>query len=395
MCSPFLSRAALVCVLFAAASASAADDPMERARQAHANGTAAFQLGKYEEAAKLFEDAYRLSRFPGQLMAAAHSYRRSFETTKNLEHGQRAVELYRAFLSEAQASAGMRPIAKSLMAQIEQSLAQERVRQRADQILKASGRAGLFIADQLIAEGDLKTAATVIDRVLAASGNPRDVVIEGNEKRALVAGSLGERERAIECFKIALTLDPSFAVPDGAAAATVESYRAAKSALGGTHPLAISHVPVAQVQRSRALDLQVTVDSDPLHIIDGFVVRYRAGSGAFSSTRAGVRTPLSIPASFMQALSGGTRVEYVVAAVDERDGELAVLGSEKEPFVALVRPEAGELTAVAGAPRKPWYKKGWVWGVLVGTAAVVAGAGVGIYYAVPQATLPSRQIPTQ
>jgi tetratricopeptide (TPR) repeat protein len=367
---------ALVLVCASAHAQQPAPKDSERARQAYTEGEAAYRLDRFDEAAKKYEEAYRIMKFPSILFDIAQCYRRQWETDKNPANLRRALDLYKAFLRDAP-TASKRPVAERLVPDLEKALASENRRRREELLGRASGREGITVADQLIAENAFADAAAVLDRVLASSGNPREVVVAAYGKRAQVAAALGQKDMALEAFKRTLSLDPGYPAPSDAAAQ--QAFAGAREYLSSKRPLAITHVPPGDIPAGHTAHVQVTVDSDPMQMIDELAVFYRvAGGGAYSQSRVKKDThEIDIPAAFLSGLPAGTRVEYYVAAVDRFGGELATQGSSREPFVfqlgSLERQNGETPTAEA-----PIYRKWWFW-ALVGGVAV--GGGTGAYFA--------------
>jgi tetratricopeptide (TPR) repeat protein len=351
---------------------------MDRAKKTYSEGASAYQLGRFDEAVKKFEDAYRVTSFPTMLFDIAQCYRRLYETTRDLAQLRKALDIYKAFLRQAPANASKRPAAQELVPRLERTLTEETQRQREAMLTRAAGREGLTIADQLVADGALKEALLVLDRVLQTRENPRDVIQAALVKRGVVAGSLGQEALATESFKGAMALDPSLVLPDGSGPATTAAFVAAKKFWQGKRPLTVAHVPPGALPGTKAARLVVTVESDPLAMVKQVAVRYRlGGQGAFSSAAAPASAgAVEIPSTFLAGLAPATRVEYYVVALDATDGELAAVASAKEPFAVTV---AGELGGGGGPGTRgtPWYRKWWVWTIAV---AVVAGVGLGAYF---------------
>jgi len=368
----------LLLALAAPATTRAQKSDAERARQAYADGEAAYRLDRFDEAAKRYEEAYRLSKYPTILFDIAQCHRRQYETDRTLDHLRKAIDLYRAFLRDAP-TASKRPVAARLVPELEKTLAAETRRRRQELIAKANGAEGLKLAEQLVAEGQTQDAAMVLDRVIAARGNPHEVIVVAFGRRAVVAGLLGQKDVAIEAFKRALTLDPGLAPPGGADRATQEAYQAAKQVLAGKRPLTLSQVPPGDVQPGQPARIGVAVESDPVQMVEQVAVFYRlGGSGAYSVSRAkkdaGV---IEIPGAFLSGMPGGSRVEYYVAALDAFEGQLVTLGTPSDPFVfAVGRPPEPVGAAADSGP--PWYRKWWVWAIVGGVAA---GGGAGAYLA--------------
>jgi tetratricopeptide (TPR) repeat protein len=64
-------------------------------------------------------------------------------------------------------------------------------------------------------------------------------------------------------------------------------------------------------------------------------------------------------------------------AADEELGRKERERREEERKDALARAAAAALVA-QGPPKKPWYKRAWVWGVIGGVVVVGVGVGVGV-----------------
>jgi hypothetical protein len=63
---------------------------------------AAFARGEFKDAATLFENAYELDHVEGVLFNAAQAHRRAFETAHEPSERDRAAELYKAYLVNAE-----------------------------------------------------------------------------------------------------------------------------------------------------------------------------------------------------------------------------------------------------------------------------------------------------
>jgi tetratricopeptide (TPR) repeat protein len=364
-------------LLVCATAAAQQPKDSERARQAYTEGEAAYRLGRFDEAAKKYEEAYRIMKYPTILFDIAQCYRRQWETDKNVANLRKSIDLYKAFLRDA-GNASKRPVAEKLVPDLEKLLAAEDRRRRQDLIARASGAEGLTVADQLISEGAFGDAATVLDRVLASRGNGRDLIVAAYGKRGVVAAQLGQKEMAQEAFKRALSLDPGYPAPSDVGAA--QAYREAHDFIVQKRPLAIAHVPPGDIPVGHSAHVKVTVESDPMQMIDQLAVFYRvAGGGAYSQSRVKKDAgEIDIPAAFLAGMSGGTRVEYYVAGLDRFDGELVTLGSAREPFVFQLGGTTHDENGGAIAAESPFYRKWWFWAIVGGVAV---GGGTGAYFA--------------
>ncbi len=350
---------------------------VERARKAYEEGAAAYKLGSFGEAAARFEEAYRIMQFPTMLFDIAQSYRRLGEEKGRVQDLRKALELYRAFLRDAAPGADRRPIADKLIPGLEKQIAAQSRRLREELMTRAAGQEGLFLADQLVAEGATADALSVLDRVLLGPRNPRAVILGALVRRGVCASRLGRRDVAIESFRRALSLDPGVPLGSDDAAATA-AWSAARQGLGERQrALALVHVPPGAVARGQDGRVRVSVEADAAALVSELMLHYRpAGQGAYSSVRAPREArELAIPAAFLVNLRGGAAVEYYVTALDAREGVLVTAGSATEPFVLQIAAPAAEREARADvAPA--WYQRWWVWGLAAG---VVAGAAGGAY----------------
>ena len=247
------------------ATEKASEAEEAKARQAYQDGDAAYKTGRYEDAAKSFESAYRIIKFPTIMFDIAQSYRRWYEKDKDVDKLRRSVEMYKAFLRDSLPGAKQRTVAERLIPDLEKTIVAESRRRREELIAKATGKNGLFLADQLVAENSLKDAALVLDRVLASRGNSREVM----------AGAKDERDVAVEAFKRALVIDPGFILPEGIEKATTTAFEAAQKALANTKPLMLAHVPPGDVPKNRAVKIPFKLESDPLSQVEQVSVFYR------------------------------------------------------------------------------------------------------------------------
>src|SRR5262245_16920640 len=97
-------------------------DDEAKAHKVYSEGEASYRLGKYEQAAQKFEEAYRLSKAPNLLFDAAQAYRRVYEQSKKTEHARQAQQLYRNFLNVATPGDKMRPKAEKFLAELDNIL---------------------------------------------------------------------------------------------------------------------------------------------------------------------------------------------------------------------------------------------------------------------------------
>ncbi|HEY3352855.1 MAG TPA: hypothetical protein VGQ83_06375, partial [Polyangia bacterium] len=162
---------------------------------------------------------------------------------------------------------------------------------------------------------------------------------------------------------------------------TAAAYAAARRYWQGKRPLAITHTPPGAVGRGQPARILVTLESDPLAMVNQVAVFYRlSGAGAYSVSKAAVGGgAVEIPALFLSGLGGSKGVDYYVAALDDREGELYTIGKPNESFMLMVGGEPAEEPGITSRPgrRVAWYRTWWVWAIAGG---VVAGTTTGVYF---------------
>ncbi|MBS2025130.1 MAG: tetratricopeptide repeat protein [Deltaproteobacteria bacterium] len=126
--------AACLVSLWAPALLAQSDDAAARA--AYAKGQTEYNLGNYDGALKMFEEAYRLKPVPPLLFNIAQCHRNNGDL-------QKAANTYRSFIRNANPTDKNLGLAKELLAQVEDALK----KQSAAQSAKPQGLAGLGAAD--------------------------------------------------------------------------------------------------------------------------------------------------------------------------------------------------------------------------------------------------------
>ena len=104
---------AIVLVLVIPQALAASDPNAQRAREATNRGTAAYNLGAYEEAAGHYEEAYRLVQDPALLFNVGQSWRRAGRPDK-------ALTAYRSYLRTAPEEAPNRGLVARWVRELEQ-----------------------------------------------------------------------------------------------------------------------------------------------------------------------------------------------------------------------------------------------------------------------------------
>jgi tetratricopeptide (TPR) repeat protein len=113
-------RGGILLLLVWSASAWAAPP---QAKGLYLRAEAAYALGKFDEAATLFEKAYEQSHNPNVLFDIAQSYRLQSEQTSDLALLRRALVVYQSYLRAAP-TGSKRPVAEKFLSQIQAKLSQ-------------------------------------------------------------------------------------------------------------------------------------------------------------------------------------------------------------------------------------------------------------------------------
>ncbi|HEY7375011.1 MAG TPA: tetratricopeptide repeat protein [Polyangia bacterium] len=356
-----------------AGGARAATDPeaaqaaarRDEAKAAFGRGNAAYNLGKYADAIAEFERAYALSRLPEILFNLGQCYRKQWEAEQRSELGRRALHYYEALVREAPSSK-FRPDAEQFIGELGPAVAAAEARERQSKIAAARGAEALQLARTMFEAGQLNDAAAVLDRLLRAPDNGRELLAESYLLRGRVAAGQGDPLAAEVQFRRALELQRTIEIadPKPQEAAALEAAR--KTAGGG---LRLVQTPLGDVAANQPARIDVKVEGDSEKMVAVLELGYRtADTGAFLTTRATPPAALAVPAP---SLSPGARVDYYVRALDEHGGVVAESGSPTLPF----RLQVAAPIALRREPQR-WYQKWWFW---TAVGAVVAGAGAVTY----------------
>jgi tetratricopeptide (TPR) repeat protein len=120
----------VVCIVLSLVERPARGEPVDPARTIYAEAERAYRQGRYADAARQYEEAFRLRRMPAILADIAKSYGGWYEKSGDLEHLKKAVDFYRAFLREAPHNAPLRSAAEKLLPGLEKTLAAQLEQQK-------------------------------------------------------------------------------------------------------------------------------------------------------------------------------------------------------------------------------------------------------------------------
>jgi tetratricopeptide (TPR) repeat protein len=361
------------------ARAQATVDLTQLGKQEFEAGQKEFNLGHFEKALEHFESSYRLTNRPALLFNLGYVLKQLFERTRKIEYAEKAIDRFGAYLKETRGaddpqSVKQRERVEHELAAVTDELAKERA-------ARAQGEETLQLGEELLAKGKIAEARAQLERFEKSPGNERSGVARSLVLRGGILIAEGDTPGAIEAYGRALSLDRSVAQPADAPEVAKNAFSEAQKRVGPVPPVGALHTPPGSVKPGAPLELSFTLASDPMHVVAGLQLFYRAGSGAFSSLPLQPVGKVALPRVFTGALLPGVHIEYFANVVDANGAILQHLGSVALPYAVQVE-----------MPRPPGIaKKGWFWGVMAGVAAVAAtGIALGVYYSQPA---PATRVP--
>ncbi len=318
-----------------AALVAASPGATQKAKRAHDEATVLFDLGRYGEAAKLFEEAYRLRPDRvGLLFNAAAAHEHAYRTTGDAQSLGRALELYRncralRCVPVAQVDAALDALGR---ARTERERRAEEERLRA-----ATGQTALELAGSLLEQGRPQLARGLAERVLGERGLSRVHAVEARRLLAYADSRMGSGAAAEKAFRELLSLSPELAAPAVSDQQARRAFDAARAALGGRF-LDVVMVPLGDLRPGLPARLALEVRADPASLVREIVVAFRQkGPGAYAELRfPHPGAPPTLPAEFLGAIGEGAIIEYHARVLGEREAVLVLLGSADEPFHARV-----------------------------------------------------------
>ncbi len=357
-----------------AALVAASPGATQKAKRAHDEATVLFDLGRYAEAARLFEEAYRLRPDRvGLLFNAAAAHEHAYRTTGDGQSLVRALELYRncralRCVPVAQVDAALDALGRA-RTERERRAEEERLRQ-------ATGQAALDLGARLLDEGRPQLARVLAERVLAERGLPRARAVEARRLLAYSSIRMGDAPVAEQAFRELLSLSPELVAPEASDQQARRAFDAARAALGG-RALDVVMVPLGDLRPGVPARLALEVRADPAALVREIVVAFRVkGAGAYAELRfPQPGGPPTLPAEFLGTLGDGAVIEYHARVLGEREAVLALLGSPDEPFHARVALPVPKRPPFLPPPPPPVERTRWQ------TAGAVSTIAGGIVFA--------------
>jgi tetratricopeptide (TPR) repeat protein len=373
-----LAALGVVCMLRLASAQAPAPDPLAEGRRLYLLADQELNLGHYEKALEHLESAYRLTSRPALLYNLGYVNRQLFSRTRKLDYLTHAIDLYRAFLDSLKSASDEKALANKARAEKELKAAEDDLAQ--EQAARTKGEESLELGERFLHEGRAAAAQEQLESYLRNPGNERPGVVRALMLKAAIAAAANDISAASDAYARALLLDRSVALPPKPSEAARRAFTQAQLKLGDTPVFTVAHTPPGSLKPGAIVDLVFTSGRDPIGVARGIVVRYRAGSGAFSPLPVQPLGRVSLPRSWSSTLLPGARVDYYGDVVDERGAILQHLGSPSLPFaVEVERP-----------PAKPITRKWWFWTATVG---VIAAAGLAIGLGVGLSEPPRPEIP--
>jgi tetratricopeptide (TPR) repeat protein len=360
-------------VLWVLAWGARADDADQQARARYAEGDTALRLGQYAKAIEAFEDAYRLSHRVEILYNIGLAYRRAYSVDGEPEHLRRALDLYETFMRQTP-SENERKVTGGVVKELREQLAAVEERERLSRLRNVTSPQ-LQDALKLFVSGKGPEALERLDKLLEAGSHPQGMVEDIFRLEGEIAADIGQPASAEEAFKKLLALAPGFVVSPKASALVRTAFANSTAYWKGKAALHISHGAPPPAVPDRPLSIPVSVDQDPMLMVARVTVHYRvAGQGSFATVTRTGPGDLLIPGPALPTTPNGYRVEYYIEAADRFGNVLATIGGERVPLSFPVISQA-EVERQAEAA-KPWYKRPWIWALVVVGVGGATTAGV-------------------
>jgi tetratricopeptide (TPR) repeat protein len=335
-------------------------------------------LGHFEKSLEHFEACYRLTSKPQLLYNLGYVNRQLFERSRKLAFLEQAIERFKGFLSNTNGSTDPKVVAQRPRAETDLKSAEDAYAR--EQAKRAKGEEALALGEEFVKQGRVGEARVQLDRYEKAPNNERAGLARAFVLRAAIAIADGKPALARDAFAAALELDKSIVLPIDAPEASRSAFAEAERLLGAVPALAVTHNAPGSLKPGLPVVLSFTSTPDPMKLVRSIELRYRAGSGAWStlSVQPG---PVKLPPAFSSGLLPGAKIEYYGELVDPNGAVLQHLGTEALPFQVEVE-----------RPVQSVVKKWWFWTAAVAVVAVAAGAiGLTAYYTNP----PPIEIPFQ
>jgi len=373
-----MTRALIILTLLGSLAHAQTPELLALGKKEFEAGRAEFDLGHYDEALQHFEASYRLTDKPALLFNIGYVHRRLFDRTRRLDQLELAIERFRTFLKRTAQEVDATVVAQR--GRVERDLKDAEDTLATEQAARARGEETLRVGEELTRKGRIDEARAQLDRFVRTTDPPneRPGLVRAELLRAALAIVSQDPTAAENAYARALTLDHGATPPVNPISAEV--FARARARVGNLPPLSVTHLPPGAARVGQPITIGFQVASDPMKMIAGVVLHYRAGSGAFSTVPRAEAGPIALPREFTQGLSSGATVEYYADVVDEAGAMLEHLGSASLPFSLRV-----------GSARGPVTKKWWFWVATAGAVAVAATAiGLGVGLSQPQ---PAKEIP--
>jgi tetratricopeptide (TPR) repeat protein len=379
---------------------------LAQAKRAFEEGNLAYQVGRFDDAIRQFEEAYRLSRSPKLLFNIAQAERKQYAIDARVERLRRAKELYRTYVRLGE-DAELRKLAEGHVRDLDRELVEAQRREAAVRpgstgaprgATVAAGRTALRFevaasdspalrdAKAAGSAGDYGQALTLLDAGIQRGGNSRAAMIEIQRLRGICAALAGNRAVAKDAFSRLVAIDGEARlpaeVPSEVTTLFLDVVREAPA--GRTLTLQLRTPP--SLRPGDTLTVQLTLGADPLGLVRRRQVYYRpAGAAKYSSVSADATGLVSLPALQPAAGLPGSKppapeltpsaVELYASGLDAYGNVLVQDAAADAPRLVVPDQAAFASTQKSADKDRAWYDRWWVWGIAGG---VVAGSAIAV-----------------
>jgi hypothetical protein len=212
-------------------------------------------------------------------------------------------------------------------------------------------------------------ARTLLEAALNQGGHSRAELLEIYALRGEVEAVLDGPEASEREFRKLLVLDPQHPPPERETPTFLVPFANARKWVLAAGSLRVEHTVPMVPSDARSFDLVERIVSDPLAMVAGTEVFYRASDATSYTRLSTVELRQRIPVSPIGA-------RYYILFVDRAGNCLVTVGTVAAPLYVATPPMPAPIVHAVSRPRERWYASRAAWALIgIGVAGLV-GASV-------------------